>query len=100
MPYIPTVKTIHDAIAAPANQAIASHDADYRAGKREVSYQFTSPGTPTFSAQVKHSFDGVTYFNLGSAITALGITTVNIDAPYWKIDVASLSVAALTIKMG
>jgi hypothetical protein len=100
MPYIQKPLKIYDAIVVATNQAAPHHDPDYRKSLTSVTYQLTSAGTPTFSAQIKQSLDGVVWQNVGSAIVALSVVTVVIVCPYWKIDVASLSVANLTISMG
>jgi len=99
--HLPNPKILHDAAVAPAD-GVVLYDPEWRLNDRnnrdEVTLEVVEGPTPTYSIQCKQSADGTTYFDIGAAITTPGLTTVaNINLPYFKAVISSVSGGDLTI---
>lgn len=85
--------------AVAANGSSGTYDAGDL--KDEVGIQVETTGSPTFSVQVSGSLDGVSFFNVGSAVTSVTAetTVTGILARYFKATLSSLSGGTLTCKL-
>lgn len=94
----PTI--LHNAIVAPADKVFRV--ADYRnTGSPNNRLNLELSGTcSTFSMQPRASLDGTVWFNLGSAITAKGLSTLDFSVPYLSFNVTAVSGGNLTVRIG
>ena len=59
----------------------------------EVSGTFTG-----VSLQPRQSMDGVTWWPIGSAITAAGLTVLEVDLPYFDVSLTAIASGSVTVR--
>jgi hypothetical protein len=59
----------------------------------------TGSGTPVFSVQPYQSLDGVTWYGVGSAVSALGLSALTVQTPFFKVTIVSISGGGLNLNI-
>jgi len=101
--FLNEVKTLHNNVAV-AGDGVVTHDFEWRSRGDNVRDETTlevavSGGAPTFSVQPKQSPDGTTWYDVGAAISAAGLTRVTgITAPFFKAEVLSVAGGNITVR--
>ena len=57
-------------------------------------------GSPVFSLQPQQSLDNVNWHAVGPAIVAIGLSVITVQAPYFRLNLASISGGALNVTVG
>jgi hypothetical protein len=86
------VRTVLTAASKTGDSQVV-RDADYKSydmRRNTVVVELrANTGTPSFSVQPLQSLDGTHWYNLGSAISAAGISVITCECPYFKLNVGT-----------
>lgn len=94
--HVPQPKLIYEGIVAVPSPMFSVEDPDYRKQpfnfSDEVRLWIIDNDTTTFSIQIRESLDGVTWFDVGSPVTIVGLTAaISVKAPFMEVEVSGMT---------
>jgi len=93
-------RVLHDDATAPGDGVVVNNPEYKHATLRfdEATLEVrTTSGTPTFSIQPRQSIDGVSWNDVGGAISAVGVTNLTVRMPFFKAELVSVSGGGVTV---